>query len=326
MPPPPGADPERLPGVLSGFHVEGDPSGAGTGLLHGGESWVSTSYFVQAHRHAGWEVYLQSAGRTVWRAAARELELLPGHVLAVPPGTVHAMVERPSARHHFLYAAFDLEGVAQRHPALRAAWRGAPPLHTSDGRVLDAPFRRLVRELAHDLPLAEVGVATALDALVLEATRLLHAPGGRVHLSAVHPAVARARSLLDDRCTDRWTVPDLAREVGLSAGHLAEVFTREVGVPPHRYLVERRVERATELLAGTDLPLTAIAHELGFASSSHFSRVFRSLVRVTPRDFRRRARDGVPTGGPRGRRAPAATAGDGSSGTRRGRAAGGSRR
>ena len=282
--------------MLSGFHVEGDPSGALTGLLHGGESWVSTSYFVDAHRHAGWELYLQAAGRTVWRAGASELELLPGHVLAVPPGVRHEMVERPAARHHFLYAGVDLAGVAQRHPALRAAWQDVPLLHTSDGRALEAPFRRLVRELAHDLPLADVGVTTALDVLVLEATRLLLAPGGRVHLSAVHPAVARARRLLDDRCTEPWSVPGLAREVGLSAGHLAEVFTREVGVPPHRYLVERRVERATELLAGTDLPLTAIATELGFASSSHFSRVFKDLVRVTPRDYRRRARSHAPVG------------------------------
>ena len=290
MPPPPGADPERFPGVLSGFHVEGDPSGAGTGLLHGGESWVSTSYFIDAHRHSGWEVYLQAAGRTTWRAGGRDLELLPGHVLAVPPGTVHEMVDRPSARHHFLYAGFDLAAVGRRHPALQEAWQDAPLLHTGDGRVLMAPFRRLVRELAHELAFADVGVATALDALVVEAARLLLVPGGRVRLSAVHPAVARARGLLDDQCSDPWTVPALARSVDLSAGHLAELFTREVGVPPHRYLVERRVERATELLAGTDLPLTAIAHELGFASSSHFSRVFKALVRVTPRDYRRRHR------------------------------------
>ena len=296
MPPPPSPGPERFPGVLSGFHVEGDPSGAGTGLLHGGESWVSTSYFVDAHRHGGWEVYLQAAGRTTWRAGGRDLELLPGHVLAVPPDALHQMVDRPSARHHFLYAGFDLAAVGRRHPALQATWQGAAVLHAADGRALEVPFRRLVRELAHELPLADVGVATALDALVLEATRLLHAPGSRVHLSAVHPAVARARALLAERCGEAWPVTALAQAVGLSAGHLAEVFCREVGVPPHRYLVERRVERATELLAGTDLPLTAIATELGFASSSHFSRVFKDLVRVTPRDYRRRARSHAPVG------------------------------
>jgi AraC-like DNA-binding protein len=279
--------------VLSGFHVEGDPSGSDSGLLHGGESWASTAYFIDAHAHPGWEVYLQAYGRSRWRAGSRTVELLPGHVLAVPPGVRHAMTDRPAARHHFFYAAFDLDRVARRYGALRLAWEGADVLHEPEGTALDAPFRRLVRELGHDLPLAGVGVATALDALVLEAARLLLAPRGQALLGTVHPAVARARALLDSRYAEHWSMPQLAREVGLSTAHLTEVFTRELGVPPFRYLVERRVERACELLGGTDLPITAIALELGFASSSHFSRTFKQLVHVPPRDFRRAARPDV---------------------------------
>jgi AraC-like DNA-binding protein len=200
------------------------------------------------------------------------------------------MTDRPAARHHFFYAGFDLDRVAGRHGALRPAWEAAPILHEPDGTALDAPFRRLVRELGQDLPLPEVGVATALDALVLEATRLLRAPHGHALLGTVHPAVARARALLDRRYPEHWTMTRLAREVGLSTAHLAEIFSREVGVPPFRYLVERRVERASELLRGTDLPITAIALELGFASSSHFSRVFRQLAGVPPREFRKASR------------------------------------
>jgi AraC-like DNA-binding protein len=292
-PPAPGAAgtaPERFPGLLSGFHVEGDPSGADSGLLHGGESWASTSYFIEAHTHPGWEVYLQAFGRSRWRAGSETVELLPGHVLAVPPRLRHSMTDRPAARHHFFYAGFDLDRVARRHGALRLAWEGAGLLHHPDGTALDAPFRSLVRELGHRMPLPEVGVATALDALVLEATRLLRTSGGHALLGTVHPAVARARALLDSRYQEHWSMPELAREVGLSTAHLAEIFSREVGVPPFRYLVERRVQRAAELLRGTDLPITAIALELGFASSSHFSRVFKSLAHVTPRDFRQTAR------------------------------------
>ena len=285
-----GTGPERFPGVLSGFHVEGDPSGAHSGLLHGGESWASTSYFIDAHAHPGWEVYLQAFGRSRWRVGRDTVELLAGHVLAVPPGLRHEMADRPTSRHHFFYAAFDLERVARRHGALGLAWEGAGLLHEPDGTALDAPFRRLVRELGHELPLADVGVATALDALVLEATRLLRAPSGHALLGTVHPAVARARALLDSRYAEHWSMVQLAQQVGLSTAHLAEVFAREVGVPPFRYLVERRVERAAELLRGTDLPVTAIALELGFASSSHFSRVFKSMTSVPPRDFRRAAR------------------------------------
>lgn len=286
----PSEGPHRFPGVLAGFHLEGDPTGAGTGLLHGGESWVTTSFFISPHRHEGWEVYLQAAGRTRWRAGDQDVELRPGHVLAVPPGVLHAMSDRPQSRHHFFYAAFDPELVGRRHPALGAAWRGRAVLHSGEGAGLDAPFRRLVREIGHTLPLGDVGTATALDALVLEAVRVLTSPAGAALLATVHPAVASARALLDTRYAETWPVAALAREVGLSTAHLAEVFARDVGVSPHRYLVERRVERATELLAGTDLPLTAIAMELGFASSSHFSRVFKELVRATPRDYRRAAR------------------------------------
>jgi AraC family transcriptional regulator len=58
-------------------------------------------------------------------------------------------------------------------------------------------------------------------------------------------------------------------------------------VPPHRYLLERRIERAAELLAGTDLPVTAVALEVGFASGPHLSRAFRAATGCTPRDYRR---------------------------------------
>jgi AraC-like DNA-binding protein len=278
---------ERFQGLFAGFHVEWDDRT--TGLLHGGENWASPSYVIGEHAHDGWEIYLQADGVTRWRVAGEVVELRAGELLAVPPATVHAMADPAARRHHYYYAGIDVDVVDGRHRGLGDAWRGATMLRATDGRPAEAPFRRLVREIGHNLPMQHLGVATAVDALLVEVTRVVHTPGGRPVLEAVHPAVGRARRLLDERYAEPWTVPALARDVGLSTAHLAELFAREVGVPPYRYLVERRVERAAELLGSTDLPITAIAHELGFASSSHFSRVFRELSRVTPRAYRRAA-------------------------------------
>ncbi len=75
-------------------------------------------------------------------------------------------------------------------------------------------------------------------------------------------------------------------------GHLAELFARDVGLPPQRYLTERRLERAAELLAGSDLPVTAVGLEVGVGSGPHFSRVFRENLHCSPREYRRRHRDG----------------------------------
>ncbi|WP_260860296.1 helix-turn-helix transcriptional regulator [Mycobacterium tilburgii] len=68
---------------------------------------------------------------------------------------------------------------------------------------------------------------------------------------------------------------ELAKVVGLSAGRLTELFREGTGEPPHRWLMNRRLTRACELLANPSLTITEIAHECGFASSQHFSVVMR---------------------------------------------------
>jgi AraC family transcriptional regulator len=63
------------------------------------------------------------------------------------------------------------------------------------------------------------------------------------------------------------------------------------GLPPHQYVIARRVERARQLLqAGTDLPLAEVAVEVGFSDQSQLSRHFKRLVGATPRQFRTPAR------------------------------------
>jgi transcriptional regulator GlxA family with amidase domain len=68
--------------------------------------------------------------------------------------------------------------------------------------------------------------------------------------------------------------------------HFARAFRTSVGMPPHRYLVERRVARARELLASTNMPLAEIALAAGFSDQSHFARRFREHVGTTPRAYR----------------------------------------
>ena len=78
----------------------------------------------------------------------------------------------------------------------------------------------------------------------------------------------------------------LAGIAGLSISYFARAFKQSEGVAPHEYLMRRRVHRALELLAGTDLPLSAIAHALGFSDQSHFARRFRQHFGVTPNRYR----------------------------------------
>jgi AraC-like DNA-binding protein len=275
------------PGIHAGFHAEadGDPD---DGLLHAGETWAGGSYFVGTHEHPVWEIYLQAHGTTRWRVRDDVHLVGPGGVLAVPPGVPHALADRPGSRHHFFYAALDPLALVD-DPDAAAVWRARDALVARHGESMAGPFRALVRELVAVRAWQPLALRAAATLLVLEAGRVLHPDGGSAAPLArpTSPAVVRARRLLDERYGERWRVADLAAGTGLSTTHLAELFTRDVGVPPHRYLLERRIERAAELLAGTDLPVTAVALEVGFGSGQHLARAFRAATGCTPRDYRR---------------------------------------
>jgi AraC family transcriptional regulator len=83
----------------------------------------------------------------------------------------------------------------------------------------------------------------------------------------------------------------MAAVVGLNPYHFARQFKAATGLPPHQYVIARRVERAKQLLqAGTGLPLAEVAADAGFSDQSQFSRHFKRLVGVTPGRFRTPAR------------------------------------
>ena len=85
----------------------------------------------------------------------------------------------------------------------------------------------------------------------------------------------RVGEYIEAHLGDNVSLQVLAGSAGLSMSHFARAFKRSEGVSPHDYLVRRRVQRALELLAETDLPLSAIAHTSGFPDQSHFTRRFR---------------------------------------------------
>jgi len=87
------------------------------------------------------------------------------------------------------------------------------------------------------------------------------------------------------------TLEQMAAVARLSAYHFARQFKRATGLPPHQYVIMRRVERARQLLqAGTDLSLAEVAACAGFSDQSQFCHHFKRLVGVTPGQFRTPAR------------------------------------
>jgi len=95
-----------------------------------------------------------------------------------------------------------------------------------------------------------------------------------------------ARDFLEAHLAENLSLSELAASCSLSPSHFARSFRRATGLPPHRYLVERRVALARELLLNTTLPLVDIAARCGFADQSHLTKAFRRVLGVTPGSLR----------------------------------------
>ena len=102
----------------------------------------------------------------------------------------------------------------------------------------------------------------------------------------------RAKDRMDGAPHEAWPVKRLAEVSGVSAAHFARSFKQAFGAPPHRYLLTRRVERASTLLRDTDLSITEIAFQVGWESLGTFGRTFRDILGESPGELRERVRAG----------------------------------
>jgi AraC family transcriptional regulator len=102
--------------------------------------------------------------------------------------------------------------------------------------------------------------------------------------------VRRVLDYIDAHLTDELGLLELAAIAGLSPHHFGEAFKASLGKPPHRFVMERRVEHVMELLRNEELSIAEIAHAAGFSSQSRLTENFRRVTGLTPGQFRRSRR------------------------------------
>ena len=97
----------------------------------------------------------------------------------------------------------------------------------------------------------------------------------------------RAKEIIEANLNGEVPLVQLARECGLSTSHFSRAFKDTVGIPPHQWLLHRRIETAMRLLHNRHFSLPEVALACGFSDQSHFTRVFTRLSGTSPGVWRR---------------------------------------
>lgn len=118
--------------------------------------------------------------------------------------------------------------------------------------------------------------------------------GGRLdHAAGLPPAIDIALRAMAEHIEDPLPIPALADRAGISARQLERLFLRYAHMPPTRYYLSLRIDRARELLTYSDRPLLEVVVASGFTSVSHFAQWFRRFHGMRPSELREQARKGL---------------------------------
>ncbi len=241
--------------------------------------------------HAEGEIALRP-GTVVWlpAGAARWLRMLPGST-GVTVAVSDALLAQAAGGHP--------EAAALRDVAERPCVLSAPE---------PAPRDELVRSLHALEAESRRGAAVSRPYLAAHLTLVLvqlwrigagEAQAGGAARAPVQ-RLLRFRHLVEAQFRAHWPIHRYAQELGISADRLHDLCTRTLQRTPLELLHQRVAREACSLLAGTDRSVERVAADLGFGSTSHFSRFFKRRLGQHPSAWRRQSRAGAGAGVPSG--------------------------
>jgi AraC family transcriptional regulator len=219
----------------------------------------------------------------------------PGSITLVPAGSpVQARSSGHKDELHIFLEAGVVARVAAEAFDLDPARVALPPLDGLHLPPLRAVMEAVAAELTAGAPggrLATEALATVLAVQLLRQALAPRQPARRRDGALPQEKLRAVVAYIEEHLDADLTLAQLAAAAYRSPYHFARQFTAATGMPPHQYVIARRVARAQQLLhPDQDLALAEIAARVGFADQSQFSHHFKRLVGVTPRQFRLAAR------------------------------------
>jgi AraC-like DNA-binding protein len=191
---------------------------------------------------------------------------------------------------HFYLPRKMLEGISGEMGAARVS-----SLLLESGRCFEDPaLQNLLLSIHPALACPEQSMTLFTDHVALAISVHLVQQYGGVHPAQQAPRGGlapwqerRAIEMLEADLTSDVSLVDLASECRVSVRHFSRAFRISFGMPAHRYLMKRRVGVSRQMLLVSSLSLHDVALACGFADQSHFTRIFKLFIGISPGEWRR---------------------------------------
>lgn len=215
----------------------------------------------------------------------RQRSMKPGEITLINPSQIHSGVplQKNPMSYRMLY--FSVELMTQ---IARDIFEDDEYLPEFERFVIQDRLLFTLLKLLSKL-LVESAGKLELDSFIIETlSNILRNYGGRqkpIPVAGNEPdAIRHAKEYLSNRLSEKISLVEVSKAVGLSQYHFLRTFKRETGLSPHLFRTQQRLEKARNLLK-EGIPFSEIALSTGFSDQSHFNNKFRQFTGATPRQY-----------------------------------------
>lgn len=222
----------------------------------------------------------------VWYGGTQiRVDCLPGDVCVAPARMPYAV--RRDLPGRIVAASLDVQLVQQLADEYRASERVAvEPRFSARDPLMTELMLALTNEVLENNPGGRIYAETLGSALAAQLIRRHSTEPRRPRGGLSHAALQRVAEYIEAHLAAPLHLQELANIAGMSGYQFARRFKRSSGLPPHQYVLRRRIERARDMLRQQTKTVLEVAVSCGFLSQSHFTSAFRLITGVTPGKYR----------------------------------------
>lgn len=266
------------------FHVFRDERFIDLNLYQFGWERTTPAHSYGPHARNHYLFHYIIAGRGVLLANDKEYEVGPGHGFLVVPGQITTY--RSDLADPWEYTWLEFDGLRAHESLHLAGVGGSQPIYTARSA---AAGRRLQDEMLYIVNHSDASPIHLIAHGYLFLDQLVQASADR-HSPNEHRLrdfyIKEALTFIEQNFQRDISIEQIAAVCGLNRSYFAKVFRDAVGESPQAYLLHYRMARAAQLLKETRLPIGEIAAQVNYPNQLHFSRAFKNVHGVSPREYR----------------------------------------
>ena len=256
---------------------------------------------VALHHHDFYEVYFFLSGNVQYNIESRSYLLTPGDVLLISPMELHQPMFGPEHREYerivlWLDKPF-LESFSLPGQSFTACFDTGAPNHTNllrpegvQRQYLMFLLEQLIAENNSQEPFQEISALTYLAQVLITLNRIALQHQAEESVTTPDSTVYYVLGYINEHYSESLTLDDLAGKFFVSKYHLAREFQRLVGTSVHRYIIQKRLVMAKQMLSAGH-PSSEVYQQCGFGDYSNFYRAFKAEYQISPKEFVRRLQE-----------------------------------